>query len=55
MREMFDTAAAVMARRNREWTDLHAELFFTLFEQTASERRHLIRESEPGRLRRVVG
>jgi UDP-N-acetylglucosamine diphosphorylase/glucosamine-1-phosphate N-acetyltransferase len=55
LREMFDTAAVVMARRNREWTELHAELFFTLFEQTASERRQLLRESEQGRLRRVVG
>ena len=55
LREMFDTAAVVMARRKLEWTDLHAELFFTLFEQTASERRHLLRESETGRLRRVVG
>jgi UDP-N-acetylglucosamine diphosphorylase/glucosamine-1-phosphate N-acetyltransferase len=55
LREMFDTAAVVMARRNREWTELHAELYFTLFEQTASERRHLLRENEQGRLRRVVG
>jgi UDP-N-acetylglucosamine diphosphorylase/glucosamine-1-phosphate N-acetyltransferase len=55
LREMFDTAAVVMARRKQEWTDVHVELFFTLFEQTASERRHLLRENEQGRLRRVVG
>jgi UDP-N-acetylglucosamine diphosphorylase/glucosamine-1-phosphate N-acetyltransferase len=54
LRELFTTAATVMARRNREWTETHAELFFTLFEQTASERRQLLRESEQGRLRRVV-
>jgi hypothetical protein len=44
----------VMARRNHEWTEIHSELFFTLFEQTASERRQVVRESEQGRLRRVV-
>lgn len=54
LRELFATASVVMARRNREWTDTHAELFFTLFEETASERRLLLRESEQGRLRRVV-
>ncbi len=54
MREMFATAATVMARRNREWTEMHAELFFTLFEQTASERRQVLRDGEQGRLRRVV-
>jgi len=54
LREMFDTAATVMARRQREWTETHAELFFTLFEQTADERRQVLRDSEQGRLRRVV-
>jgi UDP-N-acetylglucosamine diphosphorylase/glucosamine-1-phosphate N-acetyltransferase len=54
MREMFATAAAVMARRQREWTETHAELFFTLFEQTAAERRSTVRESEQRGLRRVV-
>ena len=54
LRELFDTAAVVMARRDREWTDTHAELFFTLFEETASERRQLLRDSEQGRLRRVI-
>ncbi len=54
LREMFATAATMMARRQREWTETHAELFFTLFEQTAAERRQVLRESEQGRLRRVV-
>jgi UDP-N-acetylglucosamine diphosphorylase/glucosamine-1-phosphate N-acetyltransferase len=54
LREMFDTAAIVMARRDREWTDTLAELFFTLFEQTSTERRQALRESEQHRLRRVV-
>jgi UDP-N-acetylglucosamine diphosphorylase/glucosamine-1-phosphate N-acetyltransferase len=54
MREMFTTAETVMARRKREWTPDHAELFFTLFEETAAERRQALRESEHGRLRRVV-
>jgi UDP-N-acetylglucosamine diphosphorylase/glucosamine-1-phosphate N-acetyltransferase len=54
LRELFATAGIMMARRNRDWTDTHAELFFTLFEETASERRQLLRDSEQGRLRRVV-
>lgn len=54
LRELFATAAVVMARRNREWTDTHAELFFTLLEETSSERRQVLRDSEQGRLRRVV-
>jgi UDP-N-acetylglucosamine diphosphorylase/glucosamine-1-phosphate N-acetyltransferase len=54
LREMFTTAATVMGRRQHEWTETHAELFFTLFEQTANERRQALRDSEQGRLRRVV-
>ena len=54
LREVFATASAVMARRDREWTETHAELFFTLFEQTSTARRQMLRESEQGRLRRVV-
>jgi UDP-N-acetylglucosamine diphosphorylase / glucose-1-phosphate thymidylyltransferase / UDP-N-acetylgalactosamine diphosphorylase / glucosamine-1-phosphate N-acetyltransferase / galactosamine-1-phosphate N-acetyltransferase len=54
LREMFGTAQVMMARRSREWTDLHAELFFTLFETTAGERRQLLSDGEPGRRRRVV-
>jgi UDP-N-acetylglucosamine diphosphorylase/glucosamine-1-phosphate N-acetyltransferase len=54
LREMFHTAQIMMARRNREWTELHAELFFTVFEATAVERRQLLSDGEPGRRRRVV-
>jgi UDP-N-acetylglucosamine diphosphorylase/glucosamine-1-phosphate N-acetyltransferase len=54
LREMFDTATTMMARRDQEWTETHAEFFFSLYEQTASERRHILRESEQRRLRRVV-
>jgi UDP-N-acetylglucosamine diphosphorylase/glucosamine-1-phosphate N-acetyltransferase len=54
LREMFDTAATVMARRGQEWSETHAEFFFALYEQTAGERRHMLRESEQRRLRRVV-
>lgn len=54
LREMFETAQIMMARRNREWTDLHAELFFTLLEMTSVERRQLLTDGELGRRRRVV-
>jgi UDP-N-acetylglucosamine diphosphorylase/glucosamine-1-phosphate N-acetyltransferase len=54
LREMFGTAATVMARRGREWTEDHAEFYFDLFEQTAAERRQAVREGEQRRLRRVV-
>ncbi|HWG44766.1 MAG TPA: putative sugar nucleotidyl transferase [Gemmataceae bacterium] len=54
LREMFATAATVMARRRHEWSEIHSELFFNLFDQTASERRQVLRDGEQGRLRRVV-
>jgi len=54
LRELFDTAEIMMARRSRIWTETYAELFFTLFEETSAERRHLLAESEQGRRRRVV-
>ncbi|HTU94007.1 MAG TPA: putative sugar nucleotidyl transferase [Gemmataceae bacterium] len=54
LREIFNTAQVMMGRRDREWTELHAELFFTLFEATAAERRQLLGDVEPGRRRRVV-
>ncbi len=54
LREMFGTAAKVMARRGRQWTEGHAELYFGLYEQTAAERRQAVREGEQRRLRRVV-
>jgi UDP-N-acetylglucosamine diphosphorylase/glucosamine-1-phosphate N-acetyltransferase len=54
LREMFNTAQVMMGRRQREWTEIHAELFFTLFETTAAERRHHLGEGDPARRRRVV-
>jgi UDP-N-acetylglucosamine diphosphorylase/glucosamine-1-phosphate N-acetyltransferase len=54
LREMFATAATVMARRGEEWTETHADVYFGLFEQTAANRSRVLRESEQSRLRRVV-
>ncbi len=54
LRELFDSAEIMMARRNRVWNETYAELFFTLFEETSAERRHILAESEQGRRRRVV-
>ncbi len=54
LRDMFATAATVMARRGREWTAEHAELAFFLYEATAAQRRQALREGEQRRLRRVV-
>ncbi|HTU22842.1 MAG TPA: putative sugar nucleotidyl transferase [Gemmataceae bacterium] len=54
LREMFTTAQVVMGRRGREWTALHAELFFSLFEATAADRRQFLSDGELGRRRRVV-
>jgi UDP-N-acetylglucosamine diphosphorylase/glucosamine-1-phosphate N-acetyltransferase len=54
LRGMFATAATMMARRGREWTAEHTELFFFLYEATTGQRRQVLRESEQRRLRRVV-
>ena len=54
LRLMFDAAAAAVGRREREWTETHAEFFFQLYVQTEGERRKAIRESEQRRMRRVV-
>ncbi len=54
LREMFDTAAVMMGRRDREWTETHAEFFLALYERTEEERRQTIREADQRRLRRVV-
>lgn len=49
---LFATAACVMRRRGRVWTDAHKEFFLSLFEQTASERRRALCLDTP---RRVPG
>jgi UDP-N-acetylglucosamine diphosphorylase/glucosamine-1-phosphate N-acetyltransferase len=46
LRQMFATAATVMARRGREWTGAHNDLFLEVYEQTELERRRLLHESE---------
>jgi UDP-N-acetylglucosamine diphosphorylase/glucosamine-1-phosphate N-acetyltransferase len=54
LRALFAAAQTMMARRNVAWTELHAELFFTLFEETAAERRQILSEGESAQRRRVV-
>ncbi len=46
------TAAEVMRRRHAVFTETHAALYRTLFEQTAAERRRAVRDVELRRLRR---
>ncbi len=50
--QLFQTAAEAMRRRGAVFTEAHAELYRTLFEQTAQERRRALREAELRRLRR---
>ena len=54
LRLMFEAAATGVGRRDREWTDTHAEFFFQLYVHTEAERRKAIRESEQRRMRQVV-
>ena len=54
LRLMFEAAATSVGRRDRQWTDTHAEFFFQLFVQTEPERGMAIRECEQRRMRRVV-
>jgi UDP-N-acetylglucosamine diphosphorylase/glucosamine-1-phosphate N-acetyltransferase len=49
---LFQTAAAVLRRRDRELTAVHTDLYCTLYDQTADARRRLLREAEQKRLRR---
>lgn len=53
LRGMFATAATVMARRGRAWTETHADFFLDLYERTAAERRQAIHDADLRRLRRV--
>ncbi|HEY7428271.1 MAG TPA: putative sugar nucleotidyl transferase [Gemmataceae bacterium] len=46
------TAAEVMRRRHVVFTEAHAALYRTLFEQTAAERRRAVRDAELRKLRR---
>ncbi len=54
LRQLFASAALVMARRGQQWTEAHAEFYFDLYDRTAAERRQYMRESEQRRLRRAV-
>ncbi|HYV36730.1 MAG TPA: putative sugar nucleotidyl transferase [Gemmataceae bacterium] len=54
LRQLFQTASVAMRRRGCELTDVHTNLFFTLFEATADLRRRLHRDHEQRRLRRSV-
>jgi UDP-N-acetylglucosamine diphosphorylase/glucosamine-1-phosphate N-acetyltransferase len=54
LRKLFATAAAAMRRRGRSLTDVHKDLYYTLYERTADVRRKAIREGEIRRLRRSV-
>jgi UDP-N-acetylglucosamine diphosphorylase/glucosamine-1-phosphate N-acetyltransferase len=54
LRQLFTTAATVMTRRGRSWTEAHEDFFFGLYEATAGLRRLAVRESEQRRLRRFA-
>jgi UDP-N-acetylglucosamine diphosphorylase/glucosamine-1-phosphate N-acetyltransferase len=51
---LLHTAAEVMRRRHVDFTETHAALYRTLFEQTAAERRRAVRDSELRALRRIA-
>jgi UDP-N-acetylglucosamine diphosphorylase/glucosamine-1-phosphate N-acetyltransferase len=50
--QLFKTAAEVMRRRGAVVTEAHAALYRFLYEQTAPERRRVVREAELRQLRR---
>lgn len=52
LHRLVQTAAEVMRRRGQVLTEAHVGLYCTLHEQTASERRQALRETEQRRLRR---
>jgi UDP-N-acetylglucosamine diphosphorylase/glucosamine-1-phosphate N-acetyltransferase len=52
LESLLRTAAEVMRRRQVAFTEAHAALYRTLFEQTAAERRRAVREAELRALRR---
>jgi UDP-N-acetylglucosamine diphosphorylase / glucose-1-phosphate thymidylyltransferase / UDP-N-acetylgalactosamine diphosphorylase / glucosamine-1-phosphate N-acetyltransferase / galactosamine-1-phosphate N-acetyltransferase len=54
LRQLFQTASIAMGRRGQELTDVHTDLFFTLFETTAEARRQIHRDHEQRRLRRSM-
>jgi UDP-N-acetylglucosamine diphosphorylase/glucosamine-1-phosphate N-acetyltransferase len=54
VRPMFTTAATMMARRGREWTEDHADFFLDLYDRTAEERRRWVLATQQRRHRRVI-
>jgi UDP-N-acetylglucosamine diphosphorylase/glucosamine-1-phosphate N-acetyltransferase len=54
LRKLFATAAAAMRRRGQELTEQHKDLFYALYERTATARGKAIRDGEIRRLRRSV-
>ena len=54
LRKVFNTAARVMQRRGRTFTEAHRDFYYDLFEATAVSRHKIMRESEMRRLRRSV-
>jgi UDP-N-acetylglucosamine diphosphorylase/glucosamine-1-phosphate N-acetyltransferase len=51
---LLSTAATVMGRRGREFTEAHAVLYRSVFEQSAAERRRSLRETGVRHLRRTA-
>jgi UDP-N-acetylglucosamine diphosphorylase/glucosamine-1-phosphate N-acetyltransferase len=49
---LLGTAATVMRRRGKEFTEVHAALYRSVFEQTAAGRQRAIRQADQRRLRR---
>jgi UDP-N-acetylglucosamine diphosphorylase/glucosamine-1-phosphate N-acetyltransferase len=54
LKQMFETAGAVMGRRKREFTTAHREFFDGLYESTTNRRRRTIREYEVRRMKRQL-
>ena len=46
LRKLFTTANTVMHRRGQSLTDVHENLYYTLYERTAEVRRTAIRDGE---------
>ena len=51
---MLTTAAKVMQRRGQELTSAHTDLFITLYDQTAPQRKQVLREGEYPALRKSM-
>jgi UDP-N-acetylglucosamine diphosphorylase / glucose-1-phosphate thymidylyltransferase / UDP-N-acetylgalactosamine diphosphorylase / glucosamine-1-phosphate N-acetyltransferase / galactosamine-1-phosphate N-acetyltransferase len=54
LRKLFAAAAHAMRRRGQQLTELHKDLYYTLYDRTADARRKAIRDGEIRHLRRSV-